>query len=150
MDDPHDGRRTNTHMKLTTGQLRRIIREEVESAVAEAPRGPGLDARINKRGGVKVNQTRPSHLAGMALRKREHGSISADIARIAGVGSPEDFHLVADKVIFFMTNQYAKGTDPVTELTVWVQDALDEMGEMDWDAEDIASQVVAKYGLTAR
>ena len=51
IDDPHDGRRTNTHMKLTATQLKKIIAEEVKKAhklqeanpMMPSPRYPSRD-----------------------------------------------------------------------------------------------------------
>lgn len=79
-------------MKLTTNQLRKIIREEI------------------------IRMTRPQHLAETVLDVSPSAipDIAANIATMAGAGTPEDFKKVARAIVGMKTAYgYRYTTNPI-------------------------------------
>lgn len=127
-------------MKLTSTQLRRIIAEEVEAAMTQAPR------------------KKPAAAPKAAPKKRVPTAavIAGSIADLVGEGRPGDYMEAAEVLLSHMSEPRPDRDAAVEEVADVLGNAImdsmmdagddDDMGmEMDFDAFGVASAVVDMY-----
>lgn len=125
-------------MKLTSTQLRRIIAEEVEAAMTQAPRKA------------------PAAAAAPKKRVPTAAVIAGSIADLVGDGVPDDYMEAAEVLLSHMSEPRPDRDTAVEEVADVLGNAImdsmmdagddDDMGmEMDFDAFGVASAVVDMY-----
>lgn len=130
-------------MKITTTQLRRIIREEIDQAARKTPKSKAKAPAAAAWG----HKPKPKPKANPA-------AIAAQVVDIVGQGTVEDYLSVADVVLDFM----ATPADDPDEAVDAVADALggaitasmvasDEGDELDFDAMAAAGDICAAFGI---
>lgn len=128
-------------MKLTSTQLRRIIAEEVEAAMTQAP----------KKKPAAAPKAKPA-----AKRVPTAAVIAGSIADLVGDGVPGDYMEAAEVLLSHMSEPRPDRDAAVEEVADVLGNAImdsmmdagddDDMGmEMDFDAFGVASAVVDMY-----
>ncbi len=128
-------------MKLTATQLRRIIAEEVEAAMTQAPKKKSAAAAAPKAAAKK--------------RVPTAAVIAGSIADLVGDGVPGDYMEAAEVLLSHMSEGNTDREAVVEEVADVLGNAImdsmmdagdDDMGmEMDFDAFGVASAVVDMY-----
>lgn len=131
-------------MKLTSTQLRRIIAEEVEAAMTQAPKKKPAAAKA-------APKAKPA-----AKRVPTAAVIAGSIADLVGEGRPDDYMEAAEVLLSHMSEPRPDRDTAVEEVADVLGNAImdsmmdagddDDMGmEMDFDAFGVASAVVDMY-----